>query len=308
MSRRRKAEKVDGWLVIDKPIGITSTDVVNRTRRLFNARKAGHGGTLDPLATGILPIAFGEATKTVSYIMDGEKSYSFTLQWGEERDTDDAEGEVTSTSDARPSREEIEAALADFIGVIQQVPPVYSAIKVDGQRAYDLARDGAELELKARDVEIHDFTLTDLPDADHATFAVACGKGAYIRAMARDLGRKLGCCAHVVALRRTRVGPFTLEDAISLESLEGLSDGPAALKRLLPVETALDDIPALALTENEATRLRNGQALSMLARVNADRIQGLEPGDLVCAMAAGKPVAITRLEAGELRPVRVLNL
>ena len=308
MSRRRKGEKVDGWLVIDKPIGITSTDVVNRTRRLFNARKAGHGGTLDPLATGILPIAFGEATKTVSYIMDGEKSYTFTLQWGEERDTDDAEGEVTNTSDARPTREQIEAALGDFIGVIQQIPPVYSAIKVDGQRAYDLARDGEAPELKARDVEIHGFSLTEAPDADHASFAVSCGKGAYIRALARDLGRKLGCYAHVVALRRTAVGPFTLEDSISLESLEALSDVPAAHKRLLPVETALDDIPALALTENEATRIRNGQALSMLARANADRIDGLEQGDLVCAMAAGKPVAITRLEAGELRPVRVLNL
>ena len=308
MSRRRKGEKVDGWLIVDKPVGVTSTEVVNRTRRVFNARKAGHGGTLDPLATGILPIAFGEATKTVSYVMDGRKSYSFTLKWGEERDTDDAEGEVSQTSDRRPSRAEIEAALPAFVGVIEQTPPVYSAIKVDGQRAYDLARDGEPPELKSREVEILSFTLGELPDADHASFEVSCGKGAYIRALARDLGRRLGCFAHVVALRRTAVGPFTLDDAISLESVEALSDGPAARERLLPVETALDDIPALALTENEATRLRNGQALSMLARVNADRIEGLEHGGLVCAMSAGKPVAITRLEAGELRPVRVLNL
>ncbi|MEX0921509.1 MAG: tRNA pseudouridine(55) synthase TruB [Rhodovibrionaceae bacterium] len=308
MSRRRKGRELNGWLVIDKPAGMTSTDVVNRVRRLLDARKVGHGGTLDPLATGLLPLAFGEATKTVSYVMDGAKTYRFTLRWGERRDTDDAEGEVEATSDSRPGEAEILALLPRFLGEIAQVPPRYSAIKVDGQRAYDLARDGETVELTARQVRIDSFELLELPDADHAVFEARCGKGTYIRSLARDLGAALGCHAHVVALRRLTVGPFTEDGAISLESLERLSDCAAAVEKLLPVETGLDDIPAVVLTDAEARRLRNGQAISMLVRSNAERIHGLESGDTICAMAEGKPVAIVRLEAGELRPVRVLNL
>lgn len=308
MSRRRKGREINGWLVIDKPAGMTSTDVVNRLRRLLDARKVGHGGTLDPLATGLLPLAFGEATKTVSYVMDGEKTYRFTLRWGERRDTDDAEGAVEAVSEARPEAAEVEALLPRFRGEIQQVPPRYSAIKVEGQRAYDLARDGEAVELASRIVRVDSLELIELADRDHATFEARCGKGTYIRSLARDIGEALGCHAHVVELRRMSVGPFTEADAISLESLERLSDCAAAVEKLLPVETGLDDIPALVLTDAEARRLRNGQAISMLVRANAERIHGLVSGDTICAMAEGKPVAIVRLEAGELRPVRVLNL
>lgn len=308
MSRRRKGRDINGWLVVDKPAGMTSTDVVNRLRRLFDARKVGHGGTLDPLATGLLPLAFGEATKTVSYVMDGAKTYRFTLRWGERRDTDDAEGKVEAVSPARPDEAEIRAVLPRFLGEIEQVPPRFSAIKVDGQRAYDLARGGEAVELASRRVRVDSLELIERPDADHAVFEARCGKGTYIRSLARDLGEALGCHAHVVALRRLTVGPFAEADAISLESLERLSDCAAAVEKLLPVETGLDDIPALVLTDAEARRLRNGQAISMLVRANAERIHGLASGDTICAMAEGKPVAIVRLEAGELRPVRVLNL
>ncbi len=308
MSRRRKGQEINGWLVIDKPAGMTSSDVVNRVRHLLDARKVGHGGTLDPLATGLLPLAFGEATKTVSYVMDGAKTYRFTLRWGERRDTDDAEGAVEATSDQRPEEAEILAVLPRFVGDIAQVPPRYSAIKVDGQRAYDLARGGEAVDLAARPVRVDSLELLERPDADHAVFEARCGKGTYVRSLARDLGEALGCHAHVVALRRLSVGPFTEDGAISLESLERLSDCAAAVEKLLPVETGLDDIPAVVLTDAEARRLRNGQAISMLVRSNAERIHGLVSGDTICAMAEGKPVAIVRLEAGELRPVRVLNL
>lgn len=307
MSRRRKGDKVDGWLILDKPVGVTSTQSVAIVRRIFNAQKAGHGGTLDPLADGILPIALGEATKTVPYVMDGTKTYRFTLKFGEARATDDAEGAVTATSDIRPDDAAIRAALPAFIGEIDQVPPAFSAIKVDGERAYDLAREGEVVELKARRIRIDDFQLVARPSPDQAVFEVRSGKGAYMRSLARDLAQHLGSVGHISALRRLSVGGFTEKQAISLDSLQALGHGPAAFEHLLPIETALDDIPALALSATEAIRLRSGQPVGLLHRQDRDRIRGFIPGGMVCAMSDGKLVALTRYEAGELLPVRVIN-
>ncbi len=308
MAAKGQAQAVNGWLVVDKPLGITSTQVVGRVRRVLRPRKLGHGGTLDPLATGLLPIAMGEATKTVSYVMDGRKSYRFTLRWGQATETDDAEGAVIEESDQRPEAAAIEAVLPDFTGEIEQIPPLYSAIKVGGRRAYDLARAQADFELKARTVTVYKLTLTEVPDRDHAVFEVVCGKGTYMRSLARDLGRATGTVAHITELRRLTVGPFTEDDAISLESLESMGHSPAALEQVLPVETALDDIPALALSETEANRLRCGQAVSMVARAHRDRIRDLRNGAIVFATSGGKPVALARYEAGGIHPVRVLNL
>ena len=308
MARRRKGKPVHGWVVLDKAAGITSTQAVARVRRVFEAQKAGHGGTLDPLATGLLPVALGEATKTVSYVMEGTKTYRFTLQWGVSTTTDDAEGEVLARSDKRPSEAEILAVLPRFVGEIEQVPPVFSAIKVAGERAYDLARDGEAVELAPRPVVIEDLRLLACEGPDLAVFEAVCGKGTYMRALARDLGEALETHAHIRILRRIAVGPFTEADAISLESLEALGHSAAAFEHLHPVEAALDDIPALALTETEAQRLRLGQAVSMLARANRERIADLSNGAVICAMAGEKLVALARYDAGDLRPVRVLNL
>jgi tRNA pseudouridine55 synthase len=308
MVRKRKGIAVDGWLVIDKARGPTSTQVVNRLRRIIGAAKLGHAGTLDPLATGILPVALGEATKTIAYVMDGPKSYRFTLRWGQSTTTDDSEGELVEESDRRPGRDEVEKVLPSFLGEIDQVPPRFSAIKVEGKRAYDLARQGEEVALQARRVFIEDLKLAAMDDADHASFEVTCGKGAYMRALARDIGAALGVPAHISVLRRTAVGPFGEKDAISLDSLEALGHSAAALEQVLPVEAALDDIPALALTETEAIRLRHGQSVSLLARVNLERVRELEQGAIVCAKLKDRLVALAKFEAGELRPVRVLNL
>jgi tRNA pseudouridine55 synthase len=308
MGRKRKGRPLHGWVVVDKPSGLTSTQVVGRVRRILDARKVGHGGTLDPLATGLLPIALGEATKTVAYVMDGRKSYRFTLRWGQATATDDAEGAVTEENGHRPDEAAIRAVLPRFVGEIEQVPPIYSAIKVDGRRAYDMARAREDFELEPRQVRIYGLELVSYDDADHATFVATCGKGAYMRSLARDLGAALGTCAHVVSLRRTTVGPFTEDHAISLETLESLGHSAAALERLLPVETALDDIPALVLSETEANRLRCGQAVSMLARANRERIKELDNGAIIYATSGGKPVALARYEAGDIHPVRVLNL
>ena len=297
-----------GWVLVDKPLGRTSTQVVGAVRRVFDAQKVGHGGTLDPLASGLLPIALGEATKTVAYAMDAEKTYRFTLRWGQATDTDDAEGEVVEESPRRPERAEIEAALPAFVGEIEQVPPIYSAVKVGGRRAYEMARARESFELAPRPVWIGRFELLEVVDEDHAVFEVACGKGTYMRALARDLGRALETRAHIVALRRTRVGSFTERQAISLESLEALRHSAAAFEHLLPVGAALDDIPALDLTEAEANRLRCGQPVSLLARAHRERIRDLTKGDMVYAMSADKPVALVRYEAGAIRPVRVLKL
>ncbi len=305
---RRKGQKVDGWVIVDKPSGPTSTQVVGKVRRLFDANKAGHGGTLDPLATGILPIALGEATKTVPYVMDGRKTYRFTIRWGEARNTDDAEGEVSDTSDVRPTEAQINQVLPRFVGLITQVPPAFSAIKVQGERAYDLAREGETVELAPRQIRVDAFRLASIDGPDHASFDVESGKGAYMRALARDLAQALGTCGHLSALRRLRVGPFDENTAISLDSLVELGNSPAAFRHLLPVETALDDIPALALTGDEANRLRSGQAVPLFRKSDLDRLADLEDGDIVLAKTAGTAVAIARFEQGMLAPVRVLHL
>ena len=308
MVRKRRGQRVDGWIVLDKHPGITSTSAVAAVRRFFDAAKAGHGGTLDPLATGLLPIALGEATKTVPYVMEGLKTYRFTLKFGEARATDDAEGEVIATSRHRPGDSEIRAALDGFRGTIIQRPPIYSALKLEGKRAYDLARAGEPVELAPREALIERFELVARPDADHAVFEVRSGKGAYMRSLARDLAEALGSRGHVAALRRIAVGPFTEAHGISLDSLEALGHIAAASRHLLPVATALDDIPALAVTDSEASRLRCGQAVGPIRRQDLERIGQFGSGAIFCAKSGGLPVALVRLEAGDLRPVRVLNL
>ncbi|MBP7722598.1 MAG: tRNA pseudouridine(55) synthase TruB [Alphaproteobacteria bacterium] len=311
MARKRKGDKIDGWINLDKPLGLTSTQAMAKVRWLMKAQKAGHAGTLDPLATGILPIALGEATKTISYIQDGFKTYSFTVQWGEQRDTDDGEGKIIATSDVRPSKEQIESILKNYTGTIMQTPPKFSAIKIDGARAYDLARDGEEVELKEREVYIESLSLlTATPDT--ADFRMVCGKGTYVRSLARDMGRELGCLGYITALKREKVGPFTLESSISLDKLAGLDD-IARLNEavLLPLETALDDIPALAVREDEAARLRNGQVLAFISRPDFERLgrAGLD-GTLqeALVMCNNKPVALVEAEGPEVRPVRILNI
>ena len=303
---KTKRTPVTGWLILDKPYGMTSTQAVGKVRFLFNAEKAGHGGTLDPLASGLLPIALGEATKTVSYAMDGRKVYRFTACWGEERTTDDLEGEVSTTSDKRPAREEIESILPRFTGNIMQAPPAFSAIKVDGERAYDLARAGETVELAERPILIEALRLVDVPDPDHATFEVTCGKGTYIRSLARDMGRALGTAAHVTMLRRVAVGPFTEDHMISLENLTELGHkapgGDAKTGALLPIETVLDGIPALAIDEEQARRLKLGQAV-LLRGANAPIAE-----DAVLVTSGGKPVGIGLIEQGSLKPKRLFNL
>jgi tRNA pseudouridine55 synthase len=308
MARKRRGNPVHGWVVIDKPSGITSSQVVNKVRWIFQAAKAGHSGTLDPLATGVLPIALGEATKTVPYVVNASKEYQFEVTWGEERSTDDLEGEVTARHDHRPGREEIEAMLPQFTGTIEQVPPQYSAIKVQGQRAYALARGGETVELSSREIRIDRIELAEMPDEDRAVFDVGSGKGAYMRSLARDFGRALGTCGHISALRRLRVGPFHESKAISLDSLEALAHSLPAFEHLLAVETALDDIPALALTEAEANKLRHGQSVPVFRMADRERFSTLREGDVLYAALEGVPVAISRIEAGSLCPVRVLNL
>ena len=308
MSRKRRGRPVHGWLIVDKAAGMTSAAAVNKAKWLLGARKAGHSGTLDPMATGVLPIAFGEATKTVAHVMDGAKAYRFTLRWGAETTTDDAEGEILCESATRPEPDAVERVLARFTGEIEQVPPKFSAIKVDGVRAYKRARAEEPVELAPRRIAIHEIRLVGAPDRDHAEFAAVSGKGAYMRALARDIARELNAYGHISALRRTAVGPFDENDAISLDELESIGQIAAREQRLLPVETALDDIPALAVTESEAMRLRNGQAVSLLRKVDLQRIAELDNGDTVLAKTRTKPVALARYAAGEVRPFRVLNL
>jgi tRNA pseudouridine55 synthase len=306
MSRaRRRGRPIHGWLCLDKPAGMTSTDAVGRVRRVTGAAKVGHGGTLDPLATGVLPIALGEATKTVAYVMEGDKHYRFTARLGETRSTDDREGEVLATSALRPADADIEAALPGFVGTIEQVPPRFAAVKVAGERAYDIARRGETVELTARFVQVHRLELVGRPDLDHAVFELECGRGTYVRALVRDLGQRLGCLAHVSELRRLRVGPFRSEDAISLAVLEQLVEDDALPQALVPVATALEGMPALALTGPQAERLRSGQTI----RVAPHLLVG-DTGDegTVRAMTAGQVVALARLQGSELSPLRVFNL
>jgi tRNA pseudouridine55 synthase len=304
---RRDKRDVHGWVVLDKPIGMTSTHAVAIIKRLFQAKRAGHAGTLDPLASGGLPIALGEATKTVPFVMDGRKRYRFTVTWGEERDTDDSEGRVTQSSDHRPSADSVRQLLPQFTGLIEQVPPQYSAIKIQGERAYDLARDGETVELKPRPIEIHELTLINHEDSGQSTFEAECGKGTYVRALARDIGRILGCYGHISALRRTLVGPFDENDMIPLEQLEALCNRAASgegnlADALLPVETALDDIPALAVTRADAARLHRGQAVLLRGR-DAPNSSGT-----VYVTVAGRLLALAEIGNGELIPKRVFNL
>jgi len=306
MGRRKKGDAVSGWVCLDKPYDFGSTQAVGKIRWLFNAQKAGHAGTLDPLATGILPIALGEATKTVPFMMDADKAYRFMIEWGRTTTTLDREGETTASSDVRPTREAVEAALPAFVGEIQQVPPIYSAIKVDGERAYDLARAGETPELKARTVTIHSARVSAAPDADHVEIEIECGKGTYVRSIVRDLAEALGACAHVSALRRTRVGPFTEDRAITLEILEDLGHKAALPEVLLPVETALDDIPALAVTAEDAFRLAQGRSIVLVPRQVETLKARLTGGSrLVSAMEGDRLVALAEMRAGKLNPVRV---
>ena len=309
MARKKKGDIVDGWVCLDKPFEMGSTEAVGRIRRLFNAQKAGHAGTLDPLASGILPIALGEATKTVPFMMDARKVYRFSIEWGASTTTLDREGEVTARSDVRPSVEAVKAALPAFVGEIAQVPPRFSAIKVDGARAYDLARDGAEFELQARRVTIHSAEVSAAPDADHVELTIRTGKGVYVRSLARDLAAALGAEGHVSALRRERVGPFSTENAVSLDFLTDLVHRDAASEGLLPVATALDDIPELAVTPEDAFSLRQGRPIVLLPRqveTLKDRLSG--GSRTVSAFQGQTLVALCQLRAGRLEPDRVFNL
>ena len=298
MTRRRKGRPVHGWVNLDKPAGRSSAWAVAQVGRVLDAAKAGHAGTLDPLATGVLPVALGEATKTVSFLQDAEKSYSFTIKWGEERDTVDAEGKVIATSGVRPTPAAIREACARFTGEIEQAPPAFSAVKIGGRRAYDLARRGEAAAIPSRIVRVDRFDLTGVPDRDHASFLVACGKGTYIRSLARDLAVRLGTFGYVAVMRRERVGWMSVDQAISLEKLAEVVHSAALNQALYPVETALADIPALPLTEIQAARLREGQVVQVPAAENG----------AVCVMAGGSLIAVAQVEDGQVRPVRVFNL
>ncbi|MGQ0672585.1 MAG: tRNA pseudouridine(55) synthase TruB [Hyphomicrobium sp.] len=324
MSRRKKGDAVNGWVVLDKPAGMTSTQAVGAVRRAFNAQKAGHAGTLDPLATGILPIALGEATKTVPFAVDGEKEYRFTVRWGVETNTDDAEGVAVASSDERPARAAVEALLASFTGEIMQAPPAFSAIKIDGERAYDLARDGEVVVIAPRPVVIDALSVVDMPDAATTVFEARCGKGTYVRALARDMGRVLGCFGHIIALRRTRVGQFGEDRAVALDTLRGVTvgdvgaDGPpphietfgklssseagASTRFLLPVEAALGDLLEISVSPSDAADLALGRAILIRGR-DAPILSGP-----AYAIARGRIVALGEIEKGALHPTRVFNL
>jgi tRNA pseudouridine55 synthase len=305
MQARAERQDVHGWIALDKPVGLTSTDAVAAMKRLFRAKKAGHAGTLDPLASGVLPIAFGEATKTVAFVMDGRKAYRFTVRWGIETDTDDAEGRAEKQSDERPTADAIRALLPEFRGSIEQMPPRFSALKVEGERAYDLAREGAQVELAARPIEIDRLDLIETPDGDLAVLEAECGKGTYVRALARDLGRKLRCFGHVHALRRLQVGPFAETNAVTLEQLAGVRDeggDPALRAALLPVEVGLAALPALSVSRADAQRLVLGQSVILRGR-DAPVLEGL-----VAVSAQGALIAIGEVEQGSLKPRRIFHL
>ncbi|QMU58071.1 MAG: tRNA pseudouridine(55) synthase TruB [Boseongicola sp.] len=301
MARRRKGRDISGWVIIDKPAGPTSTAVVNKVRWAFEAKKAGHAGTLDPDATGLLAVALGEATKTVPYVTDATKAYDFTIRFGIATNTDDAEGEVIATSDARPSDADIEAALTALTGNIQQVPPKFSAVKIDGQRAYAMARAGEDVTLEPRPLFVESLSLTERPDADHATLEMVCGKGGYVRSIARDLGEVLGCHAHVTSLRRIWSGPFDLDQAVTMDQIEALARTPDLDDHLQPLEIGLADLPELPTTAESAAKLSNGNPGLVIA-------SDAEYGDLAWASHQGQPVAVGIYKAGELHPSRVFRL
>jgi tRNA pseudouridine55 synthase len=303
-NRKRKGREVSGWLCLDKAAGQTSTQAVASVKRLFNAAKAGHAGTLDPLATGALPIALGEATKTVPFVQDGRKVYRFTVRWGAETDSDDSEGTVTETADVRPAPEAIEALLPAFTGEIMQRPPAYSAIKIDGERAYDLARGGQEVVLEERPVSIHRLALTGVPDADHAVFEAECGKGTYVRSLARDLGRRLGCLGHVVALRRLSVGAFDEASLVSLETLIAAREAGDVMsldRFLAPLGSALSAIPEIAVAGNDAARVRRGQSVLIRGR------DAPLASPVAHATHAGQTIALGEISEGAFHPRRVFR-
>lgn len=298
MARKRKGRDISGWLVVDKPAGVTSTTVVGKVRWALDAKKAGHAGTLDPEATGVLAIALGEATKTVPYITDALKAYTFTVTLGAATNTDDAEGEVVATSALRPSDAEIKAAFGTFIGDIMQVPPQFSAVKVDGQRAYKKARDGEEMDLAARPLWVDELVLTDRPDADHVVLEMTCGKGGYVRSVARDLGAMLGCYGHVQSLRRIWSGPFDVEDGITLDQIDALARTPELDTYILPLETGLSDLPEVTCPAESVAKLRNGNPAPVIG-------SGIDYGAEVWASANGEPVAVGKYLGGTLQPTRV---
>ncbi len=298
---RRKGRDISGWIVVDKPAGWGSTDVVNKVRWAFQAKKAGHAGTLDPDATGLLAVALGEATKVVSSITEALKAYDFTVRWGAETATDDASGEVLREAAARPGADAIRAALPGWTGDVMQVPPAYSAVHVDGRRAYELAREGEAPELAARPLYVDELELLEVRGADRAVLRLVCGKGGYVRSIARDLGRELGCLGHVESLRRIWSGPFDLDQSVSLERIEELARSEAIDDLLLPVEAGLDDLPVCRVTELAATRIRNGNPAEVVS-------SEAEFGDLAWAAHQGRPLALGQYRAGHFHPSRVLNL
>ena len=310
MARKSKGKPIHGWIVIDKPGGKTSAHIVAIVKQLLRAEKAGHGGTLDPIATGVLPIALGEATKTVSYVMDSTKRYRFSVVWGEARDTDDCEGRIYKTSEVRPTQAEINGVLPEFIGDVQQQPPNYSAIKIGGKRAYELARSGDAIDIPPRLVHIDHIQLIDVADRNQAIFEVVCGKGTYMRSLARDIARRLGTVGHIASLRRLAAGPFDILGAISLESLRALVHNEPPSGYLRSVESALDDIPALRVNAAQADHLRHGRPVRVSGQQGSPFVDigNLDEGGTLCAMADGRLVALARFEQGEIRPMRVLKL
>lgn len=301
--KHKKGESVNGWLIVDKPRDMGSTPVVNLTRRLFNAQKNGHAGTLDPFATGVLPVAFGEATKLLPYVTDGDKEYEFVLQFGAETNTDDSEGEITERCDVFPTEPEIKRILSDFIGRIKQVPPAYSAIKINGQRAYKLARSGVQVDMPEREIEIFDLRLVEMLPSRQVRFWVKCSKGTYVRTLGRDIARKLGSKGHLQELRRVKCGKFTLDNAILLENIKNIVHIDDLMKNLLPLETALRDIAELAVSEADAIKLKQGQGVSPRA-YDVKPYVGQEMG----AFSQGKLIAVVRIEERRISPVRVFNL
>lgn len=308
MARKRKGDLVHGWLVIDKPLNMSSAKAVYCAKNFLNAAKVGHGGTLDPMASGVLPLAFGEATKTLSYAVNKTKKYKFTIRWGEARDTDDLEGNIIGTSDVKPGVSAIQNILKRFIGEVNQVPPAYSAVKISGQRAYKLARAGKDVVLKPRPVFIEDLKLMNILSTEEACFQLCCGKGVYVRSLARDLARALGTVGCISNLRRTQVGNFSEKDAISLDQLKILGHKEAAASKLLPVETVLDDIPALVLTEEEAKKVKNGIAIPLIQLAKSKQALKIGVATPFYTICQGKVISLAKIESGRVMPYRVLNL
>lgn len=314
MARQKQVKRIknpiNGWLALDKPFGITSNEALGKLKRVFSPQKVGHAGTLDPRASGLLPVAFGEATKTVPFVMDGRKVYRFEVTWGAETDTDDTEGEVIATSEIRPGADAIAAVLAEFTGTIMQVPPKFSAIKIAGERAYDLARDGAEVVLEARPIDVHRLDLVDCPDEDRAVFEAECGKGTYVRALARDLGQRLGTRGHVTELRRLLVGPFGEQDLVKLDEILAMAEeleegaGVEALVNefVLPVREAMDELVEIPVSLDDAAKIRKGMAVLLRGR------EAPLNSDVAFASHANVPVAIGSIDKGRFQPTRVFHL